>query len=146
MRGYWQQPGETAQVLVRGWLRTGDIAVMDEAGYFAIVDRKKELINVSGFKVFPNEVEECLGRMPGIVEAGVIGVPDDNSGEAVRAYVVLKPGASVSVADIKAHCKKELVSYKVPHQIYFKTELPKTPVGKILRKDLKAEALAELKA
>ncbi len=146
MRGYWQQPAETELVLVRGWLRTGDIAIMDETGYFAIVDRKKELINVSGFKVFPNEVEECLGRMAGVVEAGVIGMPDDNSGEAVRAYIVLKPGASVSVAEIKAHCKKELVSYKVPHQIIFKTELPKTPVGKILRKDLKAEAMAELKA
>ncbi len=145
MRGYWQQPDETAQVLKDGWLFTGDIARMDEDGFFYIVDRKKDLVLVSSFNVYPNEVEDVLVKHPGVLEAGVIGVPDEKTGEAVRAYVVKKDPALTEDA-LREHCRQFLAAYKVPKQIIFRAELPKTPIGKVLRKDLRAEALRERKS
>jgi len=136
MQGYWQRPEETAATLRDGWLHTGDIAQMDDDGYFTIVDRKKDMVLVSGFNVFPNEVEECIAAMPGVVEAGVIGVPDLKTGEAVRAYVVPDDDAP-SEADVIAHCRRHLAAYKVPRSVEFLDELPKSPIGKILRKDLR---------
>jgi long-chain acyl-CoA synthetase len=111
---------------------------MDADGYFRIVDRKKDMILVSGFNVYPNEVEECLSRHPGVQEVGVIGVPDEKTGEAVKAFVVRKDEGLMEEALVR-HCRESLASYKVPKQIEFRAELPKTPVGKILRKDLRVE-------
>lgn len=142
MKGYWQRPDETAQVMIDGWLRTGDIARMDEDGHFYIVDRKKDMVLVSGFNVYPTEVEDVLVKHSGVMEAGVIGVPDDATGEAVRAYVV-KRDPALTEDQLREHCRQYLTPYKVPKQFVFRTELPKTPVGKVLRKDLRAEALAE---
>lgn len=146
MQGYWQHPDESAQVLIDGWLHTGDIAVMDADGYFKIVDRKKDIIIISGFKVFPNEVEDCLANLEGVAESAVIGVPQGDKEELVRAYIVLKTGSSLSYEQIREHCRKSLTSYKVPKEVRFVTDLPKTNVGKILRKDVKAMALQELKS
>jgi long-chain acyl-CoA synthetase len=144
MQGYWQRPEATAEVLKDGWLYTGDVAVMSEDGTFKIVDRKKDMILVSGFNVYPNEVEEALAQHAGVMEAAVIGVPDAKTGEAVRAYVVQRDD-SASADALMAHCRSLLTAYKVPARIEFRDELPKTPVGKILRKDLRAEVLASLK-
>jgi long-chain acyl-CoA synthetase len=145
MKGYWQRPEETAAVLKDGWLYTGDVAVMDAQGYFKIVDRKKDLVLVSGFNVYPNEIEDALAKMEAILEAAVVGVPDAKSGEAVRAYVVKNPDyvGELSKEAVLTHCKKLLTDYKIPKSIIFRDELPKSPVGKILRKDLKAEVKAE---
>jgi long-chain acyl-CoA synthetase len=143
MQGYFERADETAKTIKNGWLYTGDVAVMDAEGYFRVVDRKKDMVLVSGFNVYPNEVEDALAKMDDIIEAAVIGVPDDKSGEAVRAYVVKREHAQVSEADVIKHCKSLLTDYKVPKSIIFRAELPKTPVGKVLRKDLKAEARAE---
>jgi long-chain acyl-CoA synthetase len=145
MSGYWNKPEETAHALRDGWFLTGDIGVMDPDGYFRIVDRKKDMVVVSGFNVYPNEVEDCLAGHPGILEAAVIGVPDDATGEAVKAFVV-KRDSSLSEADIRAHCKAHLTAYKVPKRVEFRDELPKSNVGKILRKDLRAEELARIAA
>jgi long-chain acyl-CoA synthetase len=142
MKGYWQRPEETAQVIVDGWLRTGDIARMDADGHFYIVDRKKDMVLVSGFNVYPAEVEDVLVKHPGVMEAGVIGVPDEASGEAVRAYVV-KRDPALTEESLREHCRQYLTGYKIPKQFVFRAELPKTPVGKVLRKDLRAEALKE---
>jgi long-chain acyl-CoA synthetase len=143
MRGYWRQSEETAAVLQDGWLRTGDIARMDDDGFFYIVDRKKDMVLVSGFNVYPSEVEDALVKHPGVLEAGVIGVPDAHSGEAVRAYVVRKE-PSLTEEALREHCRQTLAGYKIPKQIVFRAELPKTPVGKVLRKNLRAEALREM--
>jgi long-chain acyl-CoA synthetase len=140
MQGYWRRPEESSGVLKDGWLYTGDVGVMDGDGYFKIVDRKKDMIIVSGFKVYPSEVEEVLAEHPGVLEAGVIGVEDDRSGEAVEAYVVPAAGP-ISVAEIEEHCRKRLVNYKVPKTIVICDGLPKSPVGKILRKELRAARL-----
>ncbi len=129
-------PTETANALRDGWLYTGDIAYMDEDGYFYIVDRKKELIKPGGFQVWPREVEEVLCDHPAVLEVGVGGVPDPQSGEAVKAWVVLKPGQSATIEELKEFCKKDLAGYKVPKHIEFRDELPKTTVGKILRREL----------
>lgn len=146
MTGYWQKPDETAKVMTAdGFFRTGDIATMDPDGYFRIVDRKKDMILVSGFNVFPNEVEDCLTRMPGVLEAAVIGVPDGAAGEAVKAFIV-KSDPGLTIDEIKAHCKAHMTAYKGPKHIEFRTELPKSNVGKILRKDLRAEELAAIAA
>jgi long-chain acyl-CoA synthetase len=145
MAGYWQKPEETAQVMKNGWFLTGDIGVMDADGYFTIVDRKKDMVVVSGFNVYPNEIEDCLATHPGILEAAVIGVPDDATGEAVKAFVT-KRDQSLTEADIRAHCKAHLTGYKVPKQVTFRDDLPKSNVGKILRKDLRAEELAQTAA
>jgi long-chain acyl-CoA synthetase len=142
MQGYWQRPEDTAQVLKDGWLYTGDVAVMDEEGYFRIVDRKKDMILVSGFNVYPNEVEDAIAQLDAVREVAVIGVPDAKTGEAVRAYVVLREGASVGAEALLAHARTLLTGYKLPSRIEFRDELPKTPVGKILRRELRAEVLA----
>jgi long-chain acyl-CoA synthetase len=142
MAGYWQKPEETAKVLRDGWLLTGDVAVMDADGYFKIVDRKKDMVLVSGFNVYPNEVEDTLAKHPGIREAAVIGVPDGAAGEAVKAYVV-KNDPSLTVDQVRAHCKEHLTGYKVPKYVEFREDLPKSNVGKILRKDLRAMELAQ---
>jgi long-chain acyl-CoA synthetase len=137
MAGYWQKPQETAKVMTAdGYFRSGDVGFMDQRGYTKIVDRKKDMILVSGFNVYPNEIEEVAAMHPGIVEAAAIGVLDEHSGEAVKLFVVRKDPA-LTEADIKAHCAANLTNYKRPRFIEFRTELPKSPVGKILRKDLR---------
>jgi long-chain acyl-CoA synthetase len=141
MQGYWQRAEATAEVLKDGWLHTGDVAVMDERGTFRIVDRKKDLILVSGFNVYPNEIEDALTRHEAVMEAAVIGVPDAKTGEAVRAYIVLREDATLSEQALMAHARTLLTGYKLPSRIEFRSELPKTPVGKILRRELRAEVL-----
>ena len=140
MAGYWQRPDETAKVMTAdGWFKSGDIGVMDERGYFKIVDRKKDMILISGFNVYPNEVEEAVAEHPGVLECAVVGVPDAHSGEAVKLIVVRKDPA-LTEAGLREHCKARLTGYKQPKVIEFRTELPKTPVGKILRRHLRDAA------
>jgi long-chain acyl-CoA synthetase len=140
MRGYWHRPQETAEVITdEGWLRTGDVAVLEPDGYIRIVDRKKDLINVSGFKVFPNEVEDVVNEHSAVLECGCIGLPDPRSGQVVKIFVVLHPGASVSTEELIAHCRARLTAYKVPRQVEFREALPKSPIGKILRRALERE-------
>ena len=137
MAGYWQRPEETAKVMTSdGWLKTGDMAKMDEAGYFYIVDRKKDMILVSGFNVYPNEIEDVIATHPGVMEVAAVGVPDDKSGEAVKVVIVRKD-PSLTVDDIKQHCRHDLTGYKQPRYVEFRTELPKSNVGKILRRELR---------
>ncbi len=141
MQGYWNKPDETKITLKGGWLFTGDIAKMDEDGYFYIVDRKKDMIDVSGLKVWPREVEEVLYEHPAVNEAAVIGIPDAYRGETVKAYVTLKPGyqGKVTEEDIIKFCKEKIANYKAPRLVEFRESLPKTLVGKILRRTLKEE-------
>ncbi|KWV46318.1 long-chain fatty acid--CoA ligase [Rhizobium altiplani] len=137
MAGYWNKPEETARVMTPdGYFRSGDMGFMDARGYTKIVDRKKDMILVSGFNVYPNEIEEVAAMHPGILEAAAVGIPDGHSGEAVKLFVVRKDPA-LTEADVKAHCAANLTNYKRPRFVEFRTELPKTPVGKILRKDLR---------
>jgi long-chain acyl-CoA synthetase len=137
MAGYWKQPAETARVMTSdGFFRSGDMGFMDERGYTKIVDRKKDMILVSGFNVYPNEIEEVAMMHPGVLEAAAIGVPDPHSGEAVKLFIVKKDQA-LTEADVKAHCAANLTNYKRPRFIEFRTELPKSNVGKILRKELR---------
>ena len=137
MKGYWQRPEATAEVLdADGWFKSGDIAIIQNDGYIKIVDRKKDMINVSGFKVFPNEVEDVLAGHPDIVEAAVIGVPDNDGSETVKAFVVTH-NSSLTIADVRDYAKTKLTPYKVPHLVEFRSELPKTNVGKVLRRELK---------
>lgn len=143
MSGYWNRPEETAKVMTAdGYFRTGDIGVMDETGYTKIVDRKKDMILVSGFNVYPNEIEEVIASHPGVLECAVIGVPDSGSGEAVKAFVV-KKDPNLAAEDVIKFCREQLTGYKVPKQIEFRTGLPKTNVGKILRRQLRDEKKAE---
>jgi long-chain acyl-CoA synthetase len=142
MLGYWNKPEETANTLRDGWLYTGDIATQDADGYLKIVDRKKDMVLVSGFNVFPNEVEDTLAKNPAVLEVAVVGVPDGASGEAVKAFIVKRPDAQLTTDDVRAYCKQHLTGYKVPKFVEFRDELPKSNVGKILRKDLRAEELA----
>ncbi|WP_375311367.1 long-chain fatty acid--CoA ligase [Bradyrhizobium sp. A5] len=143
MSGYWNRPEETAKVMTAdGYFRTGDIGIMDETGYTKIVDRKKDMILVSGFNVYPNEIEEVIASHPGVLECAVIGVPDSGSGEAVKAFVV-KKDSNLAAEDVTRFCREQLTGYKVPKQIEFRTELPKTNVGKILRRQLRDEKKAE---
>ena len=147
MPGYWNRPEETKKTflngdLKEGWFCTGDIGICDQDGYFRIVDRKKDMILVSGFNVYPNEVEDCIALHADVLEVAVIGIPDGASGESVKAYVVPRnPGLTAEV--LREHCKKHLTGYKVPRAVEFRTELPKTPIGKILRKELRAEFLKQ---
>ncbi len=137
MKGYWNKPEETANTIdSEGWLHTGDVAIMDEKGFFKIVDRLKDMILVSGFNVYPNEIESVLAMMPGVLEAGAIGVPDDHSGEVVKV-VIVKKDPSLTEEQVLAHCKEELTGYKRPKIVQFVDELPKTNVGKILRRELR---------
>ena len=141
MLGYWQRDDETANTLRDGWLHTGDIAQMDSDGYFTIVDRKKDMILVSGFNVYPNEVEEQIAAVPGVLEVGVIGVADEKAGEKVVAYVVATTPAPTA-EQVIAHCREGLAAYKIPQAVHFVDELPKSPIGKILRRELRDGALA----
>lgn len=143
MQGYWQRPDATAETLVDGWLHTGDIAQMDEDGYFYIVDRKKDMIISGGFNVYPRDIEEVLFEHPKIAEATAIGVPHPSRGEQVKVFVVLKMGQSATEAEIIDYCKGKLATYKLPTEVAFIEELPKTNVGKVLKKDLRAEELAK---
>jgi long-chain acyl-CoA synthetase len=139
MSGYWNNPDETAKVMTSdGFLRTGDIATIDDKGFVRIVDRKKDMINVSGFKVYPNEVEEVVLMHPGVQEVGAVGISDANSGEIVK-IVVVKRDPALTAEDLKAHCRRYLTNYKVPRVIEFRTELPKTGLGKVLRRALRGE-------
>ena len=139
MAGYWNMPGETAEVMTAdGFLRTGDIARVDDRGYVFIVDRKKDMINVSGFNVYPNEIEDVMMTHPGVREVGAVGVPDERTGEAVKIVVVLKD-ESVTAADLIAHSRQYLTGYKTPRHVEFRTTLPRTPIGKILRRELRSE-------
>jgi long-chain acyl-CoA synthetase len=137
MAGYWQRPDETAKVMTPdGYFKSGDIGVMDERGYFRIVDRKKDMVLVSGFNVYPNEVEEVVMQMPGVAECAVVGVPDEKTGEAVK-LVIVKRDPSLSEEQVREFCRGNLTGYKQPRVIEFRTDLPKTPVGKILRRELR---------
>jgi long-chain acyl-CoA synthetase len=139
MKGYWNMPGETAEVLRGGWLYTGDVARMDEEGYFYIVDRKKDVIITSGYNVYPREVEEVLYEHPEVVEAVVVGVPDEYRGETVKAFVVKRAGSAVTEEELISHCEGSLAPYKVPKLLEFRDELPKSAVGKLLRRVLAEE-------
>jgi len=137
MAGYWQRPDETAKVMTAdGFFRTGDIGTVDERGYFRIVDRKKDMILVSGFNVYPNEIEDVVSQLAGVLECAAVGVPDEKSGEAVKLVVVRKDPA-LSESDVRAFCEANLTGYKRPRIVEFRTDLPKTPVGKILRRELR---------
>jgi long-chain acyl-CoA synthetase len=137
MAGYWQRPDETAKVMTAdGFFKTGDIGVMDERGYFKIVDRKKDMVLVSGFNVYPNEVEDVVAQLAGVMECAVVGVPDEKSGEAVK-LVIVKKDPALTEEQVRSFCKTNLTGYKQPKVVEFRTELPKTPVGKILRRELR---------
>jgi long-chain acyl-CoA synthetase len=137
MKGYFRNPEATGQTVRDGWLHSGDIGYRDQDGYYYIADRVKDMINVSGFKVFPREVEEILFRHPAVKEAAVLGMPDPVKGEAVKAFVVLREGQSVDVDTLKTLCREKIASYKVPEAVEFIPALPKSPTGKILKKDLR---------
>jgi len=136
MLGYWQLPAETAKVLQQGWLKTGDVGNMNAKGYVTITDRKKDMILVSGFNVYPNEIESVVAEHPGVLECAAVGVPDERSGEAVKV-VIVKKDPNLSVESVIEHCKRELTGYKIPRHVEFRDSLPKTPIGKILRRELR---------
>jgi long-chain acyl-CoA synthetase len=144
MKGYWNMPDETAKVMTAdGWFRTGDMGLVDPKGYVRITDRKKDLILVSGFNVYPNEVEDVVVMHPGVMECAAIGIPDERSGEAVKVVVVRKD-PNLTEKELVEHCRKHLTGYKVPRHIEFRSEpLPKTNVGKVLRRILRDENLAK---
>ena len=146
MLGYWNKPEDNKVAIREGWFHTGDIATMSPDGYFSIVDRKKDMIDVSGFKVWPREVEEILFEHPAVQEAAVVGIPDARSGEAVKAFVVLKKGneGKVTAEELSKFCKERIASFKAPRFVEFKGELPKTAVGKVLRRELKEQQQKEL--
>jgi long-chain acyl-CoA synthetase len=142
MRGYWGQPGETAEVLRqdaggRTWLHTGDIGYLDPDGYVVLTDRKKEMIKVSGYQVWPREIEEVIAQHPAVLESGVAAIAHSTKGELPKAWVVLRPGASATADELKAFCKERLAPYKVPMQVAIVAELPKSPIGKVLRRKLR---------
>lgn len=145
MKGYWKRPDATAESLTDGWLHTGDIAQMDEDGYFYIVDRKKDLIISSGYNVYPRDIEEVFFEHPKVVEATAIGIPHPKRGEAVKVFVVLKEGKQATTEELMAYCQDKLAKYKWPTEIEFRQDLPKTNVGKVLKKDLRAEELGKRK-
>jgi long-chain acyl-CoA synthetase len=145
MRGYWNRPDETAAMIHDGWLHTGDIAHMDEEGYFFISGRKKEMIIVSGYNVYPDEVDRVLMAHPAVLEAATIGLPDPRCGERVKSFVALRPQAQASAEDLIAHCRANLANFKVPRDVEFRAELPKSSVLKILRRELRAQELERLK-
>ena len=144
MQGYWNSPDETANAMIDGWLRTGDIARMDEEGYFYIVDRKKDMILSAGYNVYPREVEEVLYQHPKVLEAAVIGLPDGMRGERIGAYIILKPGQTATPAEIRTFCRERLAPYKQPRTVVFRDNLPKSLAGKVLRRQLREEVLAEM--
>ncbi|WXL27173.1 long-chain-fatty-acid--CoA ligase FadD1 [Ectopseudomonas mendocina] len=145
MKGYWQRQEATDEILdAEGWLRTGDIGVIQEDGYIRIVDRKKDMILVSGFNVYPNELEDVLATLPGVLQCAAIGIPDEKSGEAIKIFVVVKPGASLSKEQVMEHMRSNVTGYKVPKFVEFRDVLPTTNVGKILRRELRDEELKKL--
>lgn len=146
MKGYWNKPDETMKTIRDGWLHTGDVAVMDEDGYFRIVDRLKEMIISGGYNIYPREIEEVLYQHPAVLEATAIGIPDSYRGESAKAFVVLKPGQTATAEEIIAFCKQNLAPYKVPRALEFRDALPKTMIGKILRRELVAEEKAKMAA
>jgi long-chain acyl-CoA synthetase len=139
MDGYYNRPDETAKTLRDGWLFTGDIATVDADGYYSIVDRKKEMIIVSGFNVYPREVEEALATHPAVMDSAAIGKPHPIKGEEVKAFVVLRPGVTATAEELIAHARTQLAPFKVPHEIEFRDSLPKTLIGKTLRRQLAEE-------
>jgi len=139
-QGYWRKPESSAEALRGGWFHTGDIATVDADGYYAIVDRKKDMINAGGFKVWPREVEEVFFRHPAVREAAVIGIPDEYAGESPMAYIVLKDGQAATAEELIAYCKEHLATFKVPRMIEFRDDLPKLPTGKVLRRVLRDDA------
>jgi long-chain acyl-CoA synthetase len=141
MKGYWNREEETRQVLNDGWLKTGDIARMDEDGYFYIVDRKKDMIIAGGYNIYPRDIDEVLFTHPKIQDAVAVGVPDAYRGETVKAFVVLKPGEQVTEKEIIAFCRERLAKFKAPTLVEFREELPKTMIGKVLRKVLREEEI-----
>jgi long-chain acyl-CoA synthetase len=143
MKGYWGRADATADVMRDGWFATGDMATMDEDGYFFIVDRKKDMIIRGGYNVYPREIEEMLYEHPAVSEVAVVGVPDDSLGEEVAAVVVLKTGAEASADDLRAYAKERVAAYKYPRQIWFSEELPKGPTGKVLKREIKAPEAVE---
>ncbi len=145
MKGYWNKPEETASTLRDGWLYTGDIAYMDDDGYFFIVDRKKDMIIAGGFNIYPREVDEVLFEHPKVMEAVTVGIPDEYRGETVKVYVVLKPGEECTEDEIISFCRERLAPYKAPKMVEFRTELPKTMVGKVLRRALREEEIERMK-
>jgi long-chain acyl-CoA synthetase len=148
MSEYWNNPLETAETLRAGadgsvWVHTGDLAYLDEDGYVFLVDRKKDMLKTSGFQVWPREIEEVISAHPSVLEVGVAGIPDATKGEVAKAWVVLKHDARATEEEIRTHCRAHLAPYKIPARVEFRTELPKTMVGKVLRRVLVAEALEE---
>jgi long-chain acyl-CoA synthetase len=141
MLGYWNRPEETAAALRGGWFHTGDIGYLDEDGYLFLVDRVKDMINAGGLKIWPREVEEVLYQHPAIKECAVVGVPDSLKGEVAKAVVVLDPTAALTAEALDAYCRVHLAPYKVPEQIEFVAELPKSATGKVLKRVLRAQAL-----
>jgi long-chain acyl-CoA synthetase len=137
MSGYYKKPEETAEVLKDGWLYTGDIGMFDEEGYLTIVDRKKDMIIAGGYNVYPREIDEILFQHPKILEACAIGVPDRYRGETVNAYVVVKPGEKVTADEVIQYCREKLAAYKAPKMVEFIDALPKSAIGKVLRKEVK---------
>jgi long-chain acyl-CoA synthetase len=147
MKGYWQRQEATDEILdAEGWLKTGDIAVIQEDGYMRIVDRKKDMILVSGFNVYPNELEDVLATLPGVLQCAAIGVPDEKSGEAIKIFVVVKPGETLTKEQVMEHMRANVTGYKVPKAVEFRDVLPTTNVGKILRRELRDEELKKLGA
>ena len=147
MKGYWQRQEATDEILdAEGWLRTGDIAVIQEDGYLRIVDRKKDMILVSGFNVYPNELEDVMATLPGVLQSAAIGVPDEKSGEAIKVFLVKAPGSNLTEEQVKEHMRSNLTGYKVPRYVEFREALPTTNVGKILRRELRDEELKKLAA
>lgn len=147
MKGYWQRPEATDEVLdAEGWLRTGDIAIIQEDGYMRIVDRKKDMIVVSGFNVYPNELEDVMAAIPGVLQCAAIGVPNEKTGEAIKVFIVKESDAQLSAEDIRNHMRDKLTAYKVPKEVEFRDSLPTTNVGKILRRELRDEELKKLGA
>ncbi len=145
MKGYWLRDDATKEVLdAEGWLRTGDIAIIQEDGYIRIVDRKKDMILVSGFNVYPNEIEDVLATLPGVLQSAAIGIPSEKSGEAIKVFIALRPGQSLTKDEVVAHMRSNLTGYKVAHLVEFRDELPTTNVGKILRRALRDEELKKI--
>ena len=137
MAGYWQQPDETDKVMTPdGYFKTGDVGIIDSNGFYKIIDRKKDMVLVSGFNVYPNEIEDVVSRLEGVLECACVGVPDEKSGEAVK-LVIVKKNPALTEAEVRAYCKENLTGYKQPKVVEFRTDLPKSPVGKILRRELR---------
>ena len=143
MQGYYKRPEETANALRDGWLYSGDIGFLDEDGHLTIIDRKKDMIVAGGYNIYPKEIDEALYDHPKIIEACAVGIPDEYRGETVKAFVVVKPGQNLTEEEVIAYCRERLSAYKVPKQIEFLESLPKSAVGKILRRELRALAVKQ---